>query len=169
LAEDDDIAIYGRNKSDIILTDDDVRIRCGSRLKTSSTKSGIAFNRTDPAFLHLKHTDSKRGNGSEDEKFRSTATIVADRINLIGNQSKEPFKTNNRSEMITDEEMNKIVEKAHQLPYGDILVEFLKLFVNAFSTHVHPYPGLPPCKTNEVVNTETYNLSKMLSESVRIN
>ena len=59
--------------------------------------------------------------------------------------------------------------KAHQLPYGDVLVEFLKLFVRTFSSHVHPYPGLPPCQTTDYLETTSYDLDKILSESVRIN
>lgn len=168
LANDDDVAIYGRNKNDIILTDDDVRIRCGSRLKDASEKGGIVFNRTDPAFIHLKHSDNKRGSDS-DNQYRSTATIVADKINLIGHQSNTPFKTNDKKDLITDAEMEKILEKAHQLPYGDVLVEFLKMFVNAFALHTHPYPGMTPCQTSEFIDTTTYDLDKILSDSVRIN
>ena len=69
----------------------------------------------------------------------------------------------------TVDSIQKIINKAHQLPYGDILVEFLTLFVDAFAKHVHPYPGLPPCQTSEYLETTTYDLKKMLSDSVRIN
>jgi hypothetical protein len=166
-AGDDDIAIYGRNKSDIILTNDDVRIRCGSRVKDTTSSGNVVFNRTDPAYLHLKHTDSKRGN-PEDE-YRSTATLVADKINLIGTNSKEPFTVTNKDNLITDEEMQKIIDKAHQLPYGDILIEFLDMFRKAFATHVHPYPGMEPCPTDDLLQATTYDLKKILSDTVRIN
>ena len=164
---DDDIAIYGRKKNDIILTEDDVRIRCGSRLQDASVKGNIVFNRSDPAYIHLKHTDNKRGD--KNDEYRSTATIVADKINLIGNQSKEPFKTNDREHMIDDGEMEKILKQAHQLPYGDVLVDFLRLFLRTFAEHTHPYPGMAPCPTTEFVETVNYDLPKILSETVRIN
>jgi hypothetical protein len=167
LATDKDVAIYGRKKSDVILTDDDVRIRCGVRTYDSSEPGGIVFNRKDPAFIHLKHTDNNRGN--DNEEYRSTATIVADKINLISHQSNTPFKTNNSDSLIADDEMQKIIEKAHQLPYGDILVQFLQMFVKAFMLHTHPYPGMPPCETIEFNNVKNYDLDKILSESVRIN
>lgn len=166
-AKDEDIAVYGRKKGDIILTNDDVRIRCGSRVRDIASNGDIVFNRTDPAYLHLKHTDSKRGN--EDDPYRSTATLVADKINLIGNNSKDVFKTTDKENLITDDEMQKIIDKAHQLPYGDILVEFLELFRRTFLNHVHPYPGLPPCQTEDYIQTSTYDLDKILSDSVRIN
>ena len=73
-----------------------------------------------------------------------------------------------RDDLISDDAMKEIIEKAHQLPYGDILIEFLETFRNAFTTHVHPYPGLPPCVTDEVINTTTYNLNDMLCKNVRI-
>lgn len=167
LADDSDIALYGRKKNDIILTDNDVRVRCGNRLKGSSKNGGIIFNRTDPSYLLLRHDDTK--NGVKGDEYRSTATIVADKINLIGNQSKEPFKTNDKNDMISNSEMQKIIEKAHQLPYGDTLIEFLKMFIGAFAKHVHPYPGLPPCQTPEYIEATTYDLNKILSDSVRIN
>lgn len=166
-AKDNDIAVYGRKKNDIIMTDDDIRIRSGARLREVGSKDNVIFNRTDPAFIHLKHSDGKRGEGQD--TYRSTATIVADKINLLGNNSKEPFKTNDKNSLITDEEMQNILDKAHQLPYGDILVDFLKLFVRTFSSHVHPYPGLPPCQTTDYLETTSYDLDKILSESVRIN
>ena len=156
-AGNDDIAVYGRGKSDILLTKDDVRIRCGSRVKDTSKNNSIVFNRTDPAYIHLKHTDEKRGNN---DQYRSTATIV--------NNAKEQFKTNNKN-MIADDEMQKIIEKAHQLPYGDILIEFLQMFRETFMNHVHPYPGLPPCPDDSVIKLNMYDLKKMLSDSVRIN
>lgn len=167
LASNNDIAIYGRKKNDIILSDDEIKIRSGSRLKDGSVNGDIVFNRTDPAFIHLKHTDNKRGETGDE--YRSTATIVADNINLISNQSKTPFNTTDKKGMITDEEMNRIVEKAHLLPYGDILIEFLKMFLNAFANHSHPYPGLTPCKTDEFNKTISYDLKQILSEHVRIN
>lgn len=167
LADDKDIAIYGRKKSDIILTDDDVRIRCGSRVQDLTEKGGIAFNRTDPAYILLKHTDNKRGN--TDEEYRSTATIVADKINLISHQSKTPFKTSDKSSLIADDEMQKIIDQAHLLPYGDILVEFLQKFLKAFELHSHPYPGMTPCTTQEFIDATSYDLNQILSESVSIN
>ena len=71
--------------------------------------------------------------------------------------------------MIADDEMQKIIDKAHQLPYGDTLVEFLELFRSTFMKHVHPYPGMPPCPDDSVVKLNMYDLKKLLSDSVRIN
>ena len=166
-ADDDDIAIYGRKKGDIIITDDDVRIRCGSRVKDSESKGDIVFNRKNPSYIHLKHTDYDRG--SDSDTYRSTATVVADKINLIGTSSKLPFNVTDKDKMIADEEMQKIIDRAYRLPYGEVLVDFLSLFVRTFANHVHPYPGMPPCATPEYLETTGYNLEKVLSDTVRIN
>jgi hypothetical protein len=169
-AKNDDIALYGRKKTDIILTNDDVRIRCGSRTKDISSND-IVFNRTDPAYIHLKHSDNLRG--EKDKEYRSTATVVADKINLISHQSNTPFRTNDKDNLISDDEMQKIIKSAHQLPYGDVLVDFLKLFVKTFVAHSHPYPYMSPLDVNGDGTTlkglTEYNFDKMLSESVRIN
>lgn len=167
LAKEDDIAVYGRKKGDIIITDDSVRIRCGNRLNDAETKGGILFNEFDPAYIHLRHTDKKRGD--EGKEYRSTATIVADEINLISNKSNEKFKTNNRQHLIRDEEMQTIINKAHQLPYGDVLVEFLQLFVNVFVNHVHDYPGNKPDQSTDVKELMAYKLDNILSKHVKIN
>ena len=164
---DEDIAIYGRKKNDIILTNEDVKIRCGSRVKQNGK---IVFNRTDPAFILLRHSDDAKVDNysSKNKTYRSNATIVADKINILSNVS-SPFKTNDREKLITDEEMQKIISEAHQLPYGDLLVNFLTKFVKVFATHTHPYPGDPPCKPedfNEVIN---YDLNTILNENIRIN
>lgn len=166
LAENKDIAIYGRDRSDVILTDNDVRIRCGSRLNDSSVKGGIVFNRTDPSFIHLKHTDNKRG--TSDDQYRSTATLVADKINLISNKSKDGFRVTDSEYLISDDEMQKIISKAHKLPYGDVLIDFLKIFVRAFVNHVHPYPGLEPCYTVDVQQVDSYELEDILSDNIKI-
>lgn len=167
LAKDEDIAIYGRKKSDIILTDDDLRIRCGSRIYDQKEPGGVLFNRSNPSYIHLKHTDNKRGEA--DKEYQSTATIVADKINLISHQSNTPFRVNDEEHLIADDEMQKIIDAAHELPYGDILVQFLQLFVKAFLNHSHPYPGMTPCLTDEYLEVMRYDLNKILSESVRIN
>lgn len=166
-AKDDEIAIYGRKKADIIMSDDDVRIRSGARVKDASDKNNIVYNANDSAFIQLKHTDENRG--TEKWPYRSTATIVADNINLIGNNSKEPFKPDSRDQIYSDEKMQEIINKAHQLPYGDVLVDFLKLFADAFFEHQHPYPGMEPIGRNNFVKLKEYNYNNLLSQSVRIN
>lgn len=162
--EDDHIAIEGRKNAGIQLTDDDVRIKAGVKLVDNSD---VVFNTKDPAYIKLKyHTDDSK----KTMDYNSTATIVADKINLIGPNGE--YNVTDRKDLISDADMDTIIRKAHQVPYGDVLVEFMKLFVDAFNTHTHAMDMEPPVPDANVVNlnTKVEQLSKdMLSDIVRIN
>lgn len=166
-----EVALVGRKNSDIILSDDDLRIRCGVRLVDENDHSKVSFNKQTPSYIKLKHHPKKINENTE-----STATIVADKINLISNDGEPYFNLSDTNEGITDEEMAKIIEKAQRLPYGDILVNFLSLLLKMFKSHTHKYHNLPPCPdTNSSIFDSKYgsdetNLQKLLlSDNVRIN
>lgn len=167
----DEIAILGRKNSDIILSDNDLRIRCGVRLVDENNNKNIIFNKESPSYIKLKHYPVRLQEGAE-----STATIVADKINLISNVGEPYFNVVDTNEGISDEEMRKIIEKAHRLPYGDVLVNFLSLLLKMFKSHTHKYHNMPPCPdTNSSIFDAKYssdenNLQQqLLSDNVRIN
>jgi hypothetical protein len=169
---DNDVCIYGRKGTDIILKEDDIRIRAGARLD-SNNKIGKEFNRLNPSYLKLKYNNEPTSvinqYTGEEYKYNSTATLVADQINLIANNANTYFNTTNNEELISDDEMKKIIETAHALPFGDILVDFLKYFLRMFQEHAHPYPGLPTILPSGNENFFNYDLNKILSKNVRIN
>ena len=105
----------------------------------------------------------------EKKDFSSSINIVADRINLLSHDSKTPFTLNNRKDLITDEELVKILEQAHPLPYGDELMDFLKQLIEVIRTHTHPFSMDPPCFTSPQTQVLNTNLNDMLSKSIRIN
>jgi hypothetical protein len=167
----DEIAILGRKNSDIILSDNDLRIRCGVRLVDENNNKNIIFNKESPSYIKLKHYPVRLQEGAE-----STATIVADKINLISNVGEPYFNVVDTNEGISDEEMREIIEKAHRLPYGDVLVNFLSLLLKMFKSHTHKYHNMPPCPdTNSSIFDAKYssdenNLQQqLLSDNVRIN
>ena len=170
--KDDSVSLRGRGACDIQINDDDLRIRCGVKISNNEIekrnrkifrkkrKEEDIFNKQSPAYMKLKfHRNASN--------YSSTATIVADKINLITHNIGR-FNLTDRDDLISDKAMDEIINKAHQLPYGDILIEFLEIFRRAFLSHVHPYPGLPPCITDDVVKASSYSLKDMLSENVRI-
>ena len=162
----EDIAFRGRGNSDVILTDNEVRIRCGFKKTPHSTiKKKLNFNDKDLAYILMRYRNSKDEIGSYD----SSINIVADRVNILSHDSKNYFNLGDRKELISDEEMNKILKQAHELPYGDILVKFLKSFIDVFNRHVHPFACLPPSLNAADVQTLSPNWDDMLSKSVRIN
>lgn len=170
---DEDIAIYGRKGCDIIMKEDDIRVRCGARIEDSKSLIGQSFNKLSPAYLKLKYSDEPKTVTNDttgfSHKYNSTATLVADQINLISNEGKTYFNTTDNVDLISDEEMEKIMKKAHVLPYGDTLVEFLKYFMKMFQEHAHPYPGMPTILPSGNEGFFNYDLNQILSKNVRIN
>ena len=176
--EDDDVSLYGRGNTDIILGDKDLRIRCSSR-QFSLNDRDFSFNRKNPSYIKLKeHDDLINKIGQNDSN--TSATIVADEINLISNNGSPHFNVVNNKEQIDDEEMKKIVKDAHLLPYGDVLVDFLQKFLQMFKSHTHKYSNSPPCPDTSSLqmdiaygtgtgklNNELYNYSRGKKEYER--
>ena len=83
------------------------------------------------------------------------------------------FNTTEPHNLITDETLDKILEKAHRLLYGDLLIDFLKLFIIAFKTHTHATSGTIPVVDDNLQKLITKStddeLEKLLSKSIRCN
>lgn len=184
MPEDDDIALLGRKNTDVILSDDELKLRVGVR-RIDPAQDKVEFNRDSPAFIKLKYHETPLKAESGDElrdhtKTKSTATIFADKINLLS-PSGDGFDSlesgENAGELIGDEKMQKLMEKAHRLPYGDVLCDFLSQFLKMYMNHSHPYPGLPPL--NGDPDSATFYASyptdkeslenKLLSKDIKIN
>ena len=161
LCKDNDIAIVGRKDTDIILGDDDLRIQCGVRLLNDEN---IIFNKENPTYIKLKYHDEQLI-----DKTKSSATIVSENINLISTSGLPKFETSDTNNLITDETLNKILEEAHVLPYGDILVKLLKIFIEAFKNHTHAYHGLKPVNDITYKTLDDFDLNDILSKHIRIN
>ena len=158
MPKDDDIALLGRKNTDVILSDDDVKIRAGVRI-TNPYEQTVSFNH---------------------ETTRSAATIVADKINFVS-PSGEGWESlehgENAGDLISDEKMKELIAKAHQIPYGDVLCDFLSLFLKMYMEHSHPSPGAPPLNGDpgsvtfySKYNVDKENLeNKLLSKDIRIN
>lgn len=163
----EDVALQGRNNADLILKDNEVRLRCGfKKNRYGRYEDSLVFNREDLSYIQMKY---KLHIDKNDKVFYSTINIVADRINLLSHDSRTPFTLNDSKELITDDELERILEKAHPLPYGDDLINFLKELVEVIRTHVHKFPKDPPDFTEPQIKTLSKPLENMLSNSIRIN
>lgn len=168
LPEYGDIAIQGRQNSDVILKDNELRIRCGFKTTpTASPPNNLFFNKLNPAYIQMKYIQGKLK--SNKEEFGSAINIVADKINLLSHISKSNFNLTDANSLISDEELIKIINSAHPIAYGDTLVDFLKLFVKIFSQHSHAFPMDPPTNNALLTNLTTFNFNDMLSTSIKVN
>lgn len=178
--ETNDIALVGRKSEDIILKDGEIDIRCGIRGqklfddfssgydvdKFSALKGDVVFNKTNPAYLQLKY---QRGICKGNKQVAdSVINVVADKINLISHKDRENFDLTDQKDLIIPENLDDIMSKLHQLPYGDVLKEILINVYAAIKNHTHQYPGLPPVPCSFIMRLDLKDLENLLSEHVRI-
>lgn len=165
-----DIALLGRNTEDIILKKGEIDLRCGIRGFAVSDDTNligeVVFNKIDPAYLQLKYR--KNLATGLNREANSIVNVVADKINIISHKDKNAFNLTDKNNLINDSEIDDIMSKLHQLPYGDELVTLLDLFRQALLTHVHPFSLLPTCVADYTKLLGEYDLYKILSEHVRI-
>jgi hypothetical protein len=177
----DDISVQGRFNTDITQKENEVVIRAGKFVevaKNSETPYGIEFNKTSQGYFQLKNNTSIGNN----QKGTMT-NIVSNKINLLTHNGSPSFNLNNKNGLISDFELLKIISPeelggAHRLPFGDVLLEYLKLLKNALLLHVHNNNGLPPTDLTtsgniqaiEAFKLKAANLeNRMLSNNIRIN
>jgi len=170
----DVIAIQGRNNSDIILKEKEVQIRAG-QFDSKIVRGEIPkFNKINPSYIQIKHDVTLREEKENQEsKLGGVINVVSNKINLLTHENGSPrFKLNDQESMLTDKEIQKIINEAHPLAYGDNLIEFIKIFINAFINHVHAYPGMKPqdlSGANDIDTLLEFDLESILSKNIRIN
>ena len=177
----EDISLQGRFNTDITQKKNEVVIRAGKFVqvsKTPETPFEMEFNKTSQGYFQLKNNTSVGNN-----QKGTITNIVSNKINLLTHNGSPSFSLNNNNGLISDFEMLKIIGPeqlggAHRLPFGDVLLEYLKLLKNALLLHVHNNNGLPPTdlvssgniKAIENFKSKAADLeNRMLSNNIRIN
>lgn len=184
-------SIDGRDNSDIVFKSNEVLIRAGKFVKNGVN---LNMNKVNPAYIQIKHgfnytkpspNNTPLATGVNNVNFSeriSVNNIVANKINLLTygfdadpefNLTKRDDK-GNKTPYIDDNEISKIINTAHPLVFGDILMNYLKLLEKAFLNHNHNHLGLStPIQANPVISTfitEAPKLrEKMLSKNIKIN
>lgn len=181
--DEKDIALIGRGSEDVILKYDDssrtseVDIRVGIRGDQSNESlmnggspvigHNIIFNGTDPAYIQLKY---KKGIATGSKKYaNSLVNIVADRINIMSNRdSSISHDIHEKSGLV--KEVDSVMDRLHQVPKGDVLLEFLNIVKGAILHHVHPWASMEQVgdKPGYINQLKDFDLEKILSEYVRI-
>lgn len=175
----EDISIQGRFNTDITQKVNEVIIRAGKFENVPATDKNpfpFQFNTKTQAYIQIKNDVSL--NKDTTEKGTIT-TIVANKINLITHKDGSPrFNVTGQDTLISDDEMSRILEEAHQLPFGDVLIEYLKLLKEALFAHVHNGNGNPATDLTASGNKQALATFKsraedleksMLSKNIRIN
>lgn len=166
ILDTEDIAIQGRQNCSVVLKDSELQLRCGFKQQpTGMSDNTMFFNREDLAYIQMRY---RKLQDDKDRDFSSTINVVADRINLLSHDSKDYFTLNDRKELISDDELLKIIQKAHPMVYGDELVDFLKRLCNVILTHTHPFPMMPPSLTTDQESVLGTDLDSMLAQGIRV-
>ena len=171
LPENKDISLEGHKNTELVLKDNEVRLRCGYK-ETPDAQKGehkLHRNRTDQGYIQMKFDKDNRNHTDRDKAYASSINIVADRINILSHDSVDAFDLNDSKSLITDDTMSKILKEAHPTVYGDLLIKYIESLVNVFRTHTHPFSMDPPCLNmadESAINTS--QLEGMLSKSIRV-
>lgn len=183
----DEISIQGRFNTDITQKHNEIVIRAGKFEEATTNEFKIKFNSKTQGFIQIKNDasysaqKSVEGVSIPDEGKTEKGTIiniVSNKINLLTHKDGSPTINLNNKDLLSEEEMKKIFEEAHQLPFGDILLEYLKLLKDAIFSHVHNGNGNPATDLATSGNIQAIGAlrakaqdleSRMLSKNIRIN
>jgi hypothetical protein len=169
-----DVSIQGRYNTDITQKHNEIVIRAGKFEAYTPDKVNpfnFAFNANTQGFIQIKNDVPIADKEANTTSNGTITNIMANKINLLTHKGGSPRFNLNQDNLITDDEMARILEEAHQLPFGDVLLEYLILMKNALFFHVHNGNGNPASGVSLVQFREKAEaLEKaMLSKNIRIN
>jgi hypothetical protein len=169
-----DVSIQGRYNTDITQKRNEIVIRAG-KFETYTPDNvnpfNFAFNSNTQGFIQIKNNVPITDKEAKSTSLGTVTNIMSNKINLLTHKGGSPRFNLNQDNLISDEEMARILDEAHQLPFGDVLLEYLILMKNALFFHVHngngnPSSGVPLVQFREKAEA----LEKvMLSKNIRIN
>ena len=152
-----DVAMNGRNNTDIIHKDNRLQIRVGKHKKNKP----LIFNNKNLAYIDLYY-----GNALNKNEDSSIITSVADKIFLLSHSAAKKFKLTDNKSLITEEQLKAITDDVYHMVYGEVMIKFNKLMKEFVSTHVHPYAGMPPSVTQNVNSILKFDLNSMVCNDI---
>lgn len=177
----EDVSIQGRYNTDITQKRNEIIIRAGkfeSVPVNNENPYPFTFNKKTQAYIQIKNDVVIQSTELNQEKG-TVINAVANKINLLTHKNGSPiFNLTNQNNLISDIELTKILNEAHQLPFGDVLLEYLRLLKDAIFNHVHNGSGNSATDLTGSGNKQSvaaFKLKadeleqKMLSKNIRIN
>ena len=177
----EDISIQGRYNTDITQKRNEIILRAGKFVDSSPYEKNpfsFSFNKKTQGYIQIKNDVTISVKGSDIIKKGTVTNIVSNKINLLSHDGSPKFNLTNQENLISDSELEKILSTAHQVPFGDVLLQYLRLMKNAIFSHVHNGNGNPATDLTvsgniqgmAVFKAKADDLEKaMLSKNVRIN
>ena len=188
----ENVIINGRQNTDIIQRKSEILIRAGKFVENKPKE----FNTLNPGYIQIKHNhifnekelnnfgvaEKNNVNETSNKKTKevSVTNIVSNKINLLTHNNDNTYNItsakeniNGAAEYINSSEMDKILNNAHPLVFGDLLIEYLKLLKLAFLTHRHQINEVPAQPEGypivEFIKRSDELEKAMLSKNIRIN
>lgn len=178
----EDVSIQGRFNTDITQKKNEIIIRAGKFIEKvnndiNENPYAIKFNNQTQGIIQIRNnvrlpiespTQTK-------PKYGSVTNIVSNKINLITYGGSPVFNVPKADTTISDSEIENILNNAHQVPFGDILLRYLILLKEAFLSHVHNGSGnvatdlSPKTSVSDFAKKASKLEQTMLSKNIRIN
>jgi hypothetical protein len=147
--ENDDVALLGRTNSDLILKTNQVLLRTNKYSELDKLK----INDVNPSYIQLLINNKV-----------SHTNIVSEKINLISGDL-----SNGLDKLITENNIDDIMNKLHPSVYGDVLLEFMEYIIDYVKNHVHPYHGMPPDKeAGSYKKITNFDLNTVITNNIKI-
>lgn len=170
LPEDSDIAIQGRNDSDLILREREVFLTAGKFVKDTLTP-----NTEHPSIVQLIQVENTDEDVSDNDLLKSYSQInsVSTNINIYSPRGKFRGEEIGKFEINDDlKSLGDLAKTLHPAVFGDELVRVLDLIISLLLTHIHtPQNPLVPIPISEELQGYTIDgkLQNIISNHVRIN
>lgn len=150
-----DVALLGRNNTDVILKDKQIKIRVGKH----QIDNVLSLNKENPAFIQMDFI------AIDKNKTQSSIVSMANKIALISHEGDPKLKSYD----LSSTDLTSVFEKTHPMGRADFIVEALELFRKAMIQHIHGYNGLPADKNDIINQLEKVDFTKILQPNIRIN
>jgi len=165
----DDTTLQGRYNADIVFKRNEIVLRAGKFNDGERIKNIPTFNLKNQSYIQIKNSYKPL----DSNKKIGVINIVSNKINLLSHENGSPiFNLNDSKNNISDEELTKILQTAHPLAFGDLMVEYLILMRNVILSHVHSYPGLGAqdlSGNTDIQKLLEYDIKQLVSKNIKIN